>query len=420
MPTRGEVDRWNLNVLREYAAVLRAGNQKFNDEIAKMTRHVADAAPGWSGAAYNACSDRVQEDHHQAGKVAYEIGESAAAFDAAARSLESERNVLRAKVADAEHDTGNLSVADNWVVSGDDAEKVKAHQGLITAAYRSLVAAIDKAALDLQKNALEVRERGSQFGDGTVNDTAVWQAGQSASLTGVDGYKIGPPSRPNIKWDEDFGYDTRTANPVDYALREKWKAMLLAGEVGRTDLDDALALYSHYWDNDGKPVTFDYGEAYREDTGIKKNVDAEIVRAAAAADQMARDGRTNFSISGDAHPTKTYPQTENWQKAVGGYQQWSHSNVRVEGNRVVMDVTVVAEDHYNFNRGQNDIATGAADDQNGRFTEVGWAKPFDSTGSITTTVSWELGQPPPSVQVDPSGGPSRTGGDDRADHRGGG
>ncbi|MGH3980052.1 MAG: hypothetical protein ACRDRZ_13805 [Pseudonocardiaceae bacterium] len=105
-------------------------------------------------------------------------------------------------------------------------------------------------------------------------------------------------------------------------------------------------------------------------------------------------------MTGQASPVHDdyYPQTENWQKAIGGYQVWSHGDVRVDGDTVTMEITVRGEDRYNFNGGQNDIATGAPDDENGRFTEIGWAKPFDTHGSLTRTVTWQLGDvpdPPP-------------------------
>jgi hypothetical protein len=62
-----------------------------------------------------------------------------------------------------------------------------------------------------------------------------------------------------------------------------------------------------------------------------------------------------------------------------------------------MTVTVEGRDRYNFNRGQSDIATGASDNENGRFTEVGWVKPFDVHGTMTRTITWELGHPPEGV-----------------------
>jgi hypothetical protein len=229
-------------------------------------------------------------------------------------------------------------------------------------------------------------------------------------------FVIGPPTKPDIKWDEDFKYDSADPSWRDYLKRAEWQAKLAGGRVLRPDLDDATQMYRHYWDNDGKPIEFDYEEAYREDPGIKANVDDQISRAQRGAEDLIRAGNTSFSMTGDATPTSTYPTTENWQKAVGGYQQWSSADVRVDGNKVTMTVTVHAEDHYNFNRGQADIGTGAADNENGRFTELGWAKPFDSHGQITRTITWELGSAPSTEQGGhPQFNPGR---EDRVDGRG--
>jgi hypothetical protein len=82
-----------------------------------------------------------------------------------------------------------------------------------------------------------------------------------------------------------------------------------------------------------------------------------------------------------------------------------------------MEVTVHAEDRYNFNRGDEDIATKAPDDENGRFAELGWAKSFDVNGSVTRTVTWELGSDKPPVV---SGGETdrNPAGEDRVDGAG--
>ena len=109
------------------------------------------------------------------------------------------------------------------------------------------------------------------------------------------------------------------------------------------------------------------------------------------AESLIQAGNRTFSMSGDASPTAHYPETENWQKTVGGYQQWSSADVSVSGNTATMTITVNAEDYYNVNRGQADIASGASDDDNGRFTEIGWAKPFETSGSLTRVVAWGLG-----------------------------
>ena len=150
---------------------------------------------------------------------------------------------------------------------------------------------------------------------------------------------------------------------------------------------------------------------------MRANVDDEIARAQRGAEDLIRGGNSEFSMTGDARGTDNYPDTENWQKSVGGYQHWSSSDVRVDGNTVTMNVTVHAEDHYNFNRGDADIGTGAADDENGRFTEVGWAQPFDSSGTVTRTATWQLGDAT-GATVSDSGSPDfNPGREDREDNR---
>ncbi|MFI1238612.1 hypothetical protein [Nocardia salmonicida] len=229
-------------------------------------------------------------------------------------------------------------------------------------------------------------------------------------------YRIGDPKAPKLKHDDTFIYNSKDSNFQDWLDKQKWQAKLLGGEYIKSELDDATALYRHYWDNNGEKIAFDYDEAYKEDPTVRGSVDTEVANMAAAADYFARTGNKNFKITGD--PTTGSTSTENWQKTIGDYQQWSHANARVEGNRVVMDVTVEAADYYNFDKDKSDIATGAPDSDNGRFAEIGWAKPFESHGSVTRTVSWELGQPPSSgVTADTSSPDRNPGREDRSDGR---
>ncbi|MFE7717598.1 hypothetical protein ACFU44_00990 [Nocardia rhizosphaerihabitans] len=189
---------------------------------------------------------------------------------------------------------------------------------------------------------------------------------------------------PHLKHDDTFLYDTKDASVGDGAAAAKWQGILRLGQM-RTDLDDATALYNQYWQNNGKRTAFDYSEAYREDDAVRRNIDHELLVAAEAADGFAQDGRTSFRMTGGLMPREAIsgPVTENWQKAIGGYQQWSHADVRVEGDRVTMDITVEAQDYYNFDKGKADQATGINDAENGRFAEIGWARPLESYGSVT-------------------------------------
>jgi hypothetical protein len=222
-----------------------------------------------------------------------------------------------------------------------------------------------------------------------------------AGGTTADGkYSIGDPSQPSYEWDEHFEYDSKDANPGDWAAAAEWKAKLAGGSLLKRDLADALGAYGHYWDNNGEDYVFDYESGYENDSSIKDNVDAEIARSQAAAEEFIASGKQSFSFTGEPSASESYPETENWQKTIGGYQQWSSGDVTVKGDQATMKLTVQADDRYNFNRDQSDIATGEPDNTNGRFTEIGWAKPFDSSGTITRTVTWTIGEPGSTTTVD--------------------
>ena len=62
-----------------------------------------------------------------------------------------------------------------------------------------------------------------------------------------------------------------------------------------------------------------------------------------------------------------------------------------ENGNISMQTIVHEIDRYNFNKGMNDIASGASDNENGRFEELGWAKSFTTTGEAEFDVTWEQG-----------------------------
>lgn len=63
----------------------------------------------------------------------------------------------------------------------------------------------------------------------------------------------------------------------------------------------------------------------------------------------------------------------------------------IRGKRDMFSMCIIIgfRDKYNFNRGQKDIVSGAPDDQNGRFEELGWARSFETYGAMVKCIKWK-------------------------------
>lgn len=201
-----------------------------------------------------------------------------------------------------------------------------------------------------------------------------------------------------MTWDDDFPWGSKRgqATPEDYASWELWKngpaAARLMGQP------DAARCYQHFLDNTGTPLTIDYEKGYEEDRGIRYHVNTELNGALQAANEAAQVGQTGITLhspGSSTGETHTYPETTNWQRTLGGHNTYTETKVEVNGDTVTATVTVHARDKWNFNKGDSDIASGASDAANGRFEELGWARSFETNGSMTRTYSWKVGQQPP-------------------------
>ncbi|MER7752219.1 hypothetical protein [Kitasatospora sp. NPDC097643] len=153
----------------------------------------------------------------------------------------------------------------------------------------------------------------------------------------------------------------------------------------------------HYMDGSGSDYWVNYAKAYDDDSQIRKLVDEEIDSAREWAERIAnRTGRSSFSMTGDntsARRAKHYPETGNWQKALGDRRIWGSAGVFVNGDQITMKITIHALDQYDFNKGAKDITSKISDNVNGRFATLGWAKPFTTRGGLEKTVSWTIGRP---------------------------
>lgn len=189
---------------------------------------------------------------------------------------------------------------------------------------------------------------------------------------------------------DDFEYGSQKPTMDDRKNWLKWGAKNMAAEALRPDLEDATRFYEHYRGNSGDPMSFNLERAAKEDSNVRRNIESKIAEARGAAEAFAKTGNTSFSMIGSATTAPYYPSTENWQKTIGSYQQWTSSTVSVQGKTITMTTTVHAEDRYNFNRGAADVASGAPDNDNGRFAEIGFAKPFNSSGELTQVTTWTM------------------------------
>lgn len=215
------------------------------------------------------------------------------------------------------------------------------------------------------------------------------------------GFSTIEPDR-TIEWDDDFPHGSKAGQETaqDRINWWKWKAMLEVGARGIKNIPDAADFYEHFRDNTGTPMTFDYERAYDEDAGVRNRVNARLNDSLQAANEAVTAGKTETTLYSPATSEGPYPETENWRKTIGGHTNYTTTKVEVSGDTVTATVTVHARDKYNFDRGKADVDSGTPDAVNGRFEELGWAKSFETSGSLTQTYTWKVGEQPPTLPTD--------------------
>lgn len=216
-------------------------------------------------------------------------------------------------------------------------------------------------------------------------------------------YRVGPPTRPNIKHDNGFLglYPRREPTASDHAALAYWIGKLELAEAGKPDLADATAAYRHFLFGKGKDRNFSY-ERY-----VKNDKNGAIALARILNDlkfhaEMISVNREEFELTSDPYfmknSTSEYPgpDTENWQKAIGAHVGWVSAKLVVTTDASGKDhfeahVILHIEDRYNFNPGQSDIATGIPDSANGRFEITGLAHQYMNFSTLSRTMNWVEG-----------------------------
>ena len=227
---------------------------------------------------------------------------------------------------------------------------------------------------------------------------------------------------------------------ADYLALAKWIAKAEAAALLRPDLVDGIAAYRYFLSGGGAPRDFDYDRFLETDPAghrVISSLEYDLKYGAADLDDQFRRGSAG-DISGKPHHFDMntgvipvggdarfpYPATENWQKAIGGHNIWIDATVDVtvsgEGEEQVrtfeIAYTINAEDMYNFNPGQADMATGVPDSDNGRFEITGLGNEYLNTSKVERQLvfvqpldHWEFEE---SEELDSTGG-----GGDRAPGR---
>ncbi|MBL8260172.1 MAG: hypothetical protein JNM60_10225 [Candidatus Competibacteraceae bacterium] len=223
-------------------------------------------------------------------------------------------------------------------------------------------------------------------------------------------YVLGAPIRPaSIQFDNGFldKFGKRSPTASDYVALAKWKAKLGVAEELRPDLVDALQAYRHFLEGRGRPRTFSYERYVLNDESGRVTLANAMLDIQDGVEEIWETNKLElmgslkvFSVTGGqiscgSDSLFPYPATENWQKAIGGHIVWLSGNVTVskqdDGVWFALDMTLHAEDRYNFNPGQKDIATGIPDSDNGIFEITGLGNQFDQTAELRRIIKWKLG-----------------------------
>lgn len=220
----------------------------------------------------------------------------------------------------------------------------------------------------------------------------------NVSPTSSGNFKSGT-GNPTISHDNGFaGFPKESPTPKDVADYLYWKAKAYLARILRPSLDDGVEAYLHYLDATGTDKNFSLQEFFDEDaSGVTMRDNAIAAIKLASENLLPYAGERDISMSSpffvtDGSVKYPYPVTENWQKAIGAFPFYMTGVVtaaNVAGKlQYTLNLTIHAEDRYNFNPTQKDIATGTPDDVNGRFEVVGIAKQYMHYSTFTTTITW--------------------------------
>lgn len=351
-------------------------NQEKLDDIAHAKETIASGMQGQSAQAMIAKLDALEQ------KITDHIT-SIQQTQAAITNYRSTKQQLQRDVIDFvdEAELDSLSVSNIWIITPTDA-----YLGVVSPAYIG-VKFIDASTRQPILNVLVmVFDRYDSQAPITSTDFVT-------PFTTSGGFSTVEPDR-TIEWDDPFPHGSKAGQdtPEDWDNWYKWE-LYRQGAGWVLQHSDSYDFYGHFRENTGTPKTFNYEKAYKDDAIIRNYVNTDINASLQAANEAVMAGQTDVTLYSPKHAVGN-PATENWQRTIGGHTMYTDTDVKVEGDTVTATVTVYARDRWNFNRDSSDIGSGTPDEVNGRFEELGWGKSFHSSGSITRTYTWKVGEQP--------------------------
>ncbi|TFH50875.1 hypothetical protein E4J66_13845 [Actinomyces viscosus] len=351
------------------------------------------AAEGWQGVAASAFSERSRTVENSGWRLSRSLIQHSQLLNwyAAAKELACKKAVSMADLAAAK----GFIVSDVWLLSLSPLQLVGGNVAFDLVEMNILQVVINShvSMIDL----VDVEATSLLNGSEALN--SVLLGANSAPHVTSNGYVVGKIPDRTINFDNDFPYNSKWLfTCVDLDSWNLWHLLLYLSKTtpGREDAND---MYEHYLSGKGTDKNFDFEKGYREDMGVRREVDREMNESLTAANELVKEGHTSadFHSGVKSSADANYPETENWQKTVGSYFYYSDSELKVDGDTVTLTTTMTARDRWNFNKGARDIMSGAPDAVNGRFEELGWARSFDTSGTITRVYSWKVGEEPPYI-----------------------
>jgi hypothetical protein len=164
------------------------------------------------------------------------------------------------------------------------------------------------------------------------------------------------------------------------------------------DQTDAFAAYNHFLHGNGATRTIDY-ERYIANDPSGRQLLHDVLADLRKHVEILAHNRIKFSVTSKAYSVSNigdlpHPETVNWTRTLGAHFVWVSADVTVSVGRnsklaYSADVTIHAEDRYNFNPNQVDVHSSIPDRWNGVLETSGLGHQYDNVGTARRQISWQ-------------------------------